>query len=117
VVDSRVLGRLVKWQEKAAAPLELIEFYRSLLEIQDRAQERITIPALGLSDETIHQRLEHGRPVIGFDELRLDWPLVQDIFFEVTSLFAQYPNLFGPLPAGLANGSSQRKPSGRGLKA
>ena len=70
-MESKVLRRLKEWQEQAEAPPGLVEFYRRLLRIQSRAQGRVGLPRPDLSSEAIGDRQEHGRPLIGFDELDL----------------------------------------------
>jgi formate dehydrogenase accessory protein FdhE len=92
---SKILKKLED-QEKEEGDLPLLlEFYRRLLQLQSRAQRRIVIPAPGLSHEAIRMRIQKGLPLLGFDDLTLDWPLVQDTFTQVSGLFAGYPQLFG----------------------
>jgi FdhE protein len=94
-------GKLEIWTEKLEASPELIEFYRRLLRIQSITERRVGIPWLDLNSETINDRLEQGLPLIRFDELDLDWPLLQATFVEVNSAFAKHPKLFGPVPKSL----------------
>ena len=97
-IDSKILRKLDEWQEKVEAPPELVEFYRRLLCIQSRVEQQVGMPRPSLSSEAIRTRLEQGLPLIEFDELDLDWSLLQDVFVEVTSVFARYPGLFNPSP-------------------
>ncbi len=100
--DSKVLRKLEEWQRETGADPELVDFYRKLLGIQSRVMQRVGLPKAGLSSEAISHRLEQGLPLIEFDKLDLDWSLVQTTFVKVTSAFAKYPKLFGPLPKSLA---------------
>jgi len=95
---SKILEKL-KQQEKEEWKLPLLlEFYKKLLQIQYRAQQRFGKPAPTLSREAIYRRLNNGRPLLRFSELELDWSLAQDVFAGVTAAFGKYPRLFGELP-------------------
>ena len=96
-----ILRKLEEWRQKEEVNPELIEFYRKLLHIQSRAERRIGIPKPGLTSETSSERIEHGLPLIGFDDLALDWSLLHDTFAEVTGAFATYSELFGEFPESL----------------
>ena len=97
----KMLKKLEGWTEKVEASPELVEFYRRLLRIQSIAERRVRIPRLDLNSEAINDRLDQGLPLIRFDELDLDWSLLQATFVEVTSAFAKHPKLFGPVPKSL----------------
>jgi len=98
----RILDKLEK-QEKAEGGLPLLlEFYRELVRLQAGAQERIKFPLIVPDREDIRKRLREGLPLLNdIDTLNLDWLLVQDIYSQVRSLFAGYPQLFGESAAGL----------------
>jgi len=100
-VDDKMLRKLGGGTEKVEASPELVEFYQRLLRIQSVAEQRVGIPRLDLNSEAISERLDQGLPLIGFDELDLDWSLLQATFVEVTSAFAKHPKLFGPVPKNL----------------
>ncbi len=98
---SRMLGKLGGGTGKVEASPELVEFYQRLLRIQSTAGQRVGVPRLDLNSEAISDRLDQGLPLIGFDELDLDWPLLQATFVEVASAFANHPKLFGPVAKSL----------------
>jgi len=108
--DGEVLKRLKEWTKEEETPSRFLEFYQRLLRIQSRAAERIGIPKPTLKSKASQEQIESGRPLISFDELDLDWPLLQDVFNEVTVAFADYPELFGEIPRSL------RKPQPKLLK-
>ncbi len=99
--DSEILKRLEEWGGKGECSPEFLEFYQRLLRIQSKTEQHLNIPKPSLSSETINERIEHGLPLIEFDELALDWSTLQDIFAEVTATFADYPELFGEVPQSL----------------
>ena len=67
--DSKILKKL-KEQEKEEGTLPLLlEFYRKLLHIQSKAKKRIGIPKSSLSRKAISERIEHGLPLVSFDDL------------------------------------------------
>ncbi|MFC2011282.1 formate dehydrogenase accessory protein FdhE [Chloroflexota bacterium] len=106
-VDNEFLKKLEEEGRKKAKPPRFLEFYRRLFNIQSGVEQRISEVKLGLKEEAINERLERGRPLIGFNELFLDWSLLKALFTEVTATFADYPDIFGELP------ESFRKPGSR----
>lgn len=96
--DSDILKRLEEWGRKGGCPPSFLDFYRRLLRIQSGAEERIGIPTPTLTDKAVRERLDRGVPLISFDELGLNWSLLQEVFAEVTAAFADSPELFGELP-------------------
>lgn len=115
--NSKILRKLEEWKDKEDVDPKLIEFYRRLLRIQSRTKRRIGIPKLGLTSQTISERIEHGLPLVGFDDIALDWSLLQDIFAEVTGAFATYPELFGEFPQSLKEPESRPPLSKEMVKA
>ncbi len=106
--DNNIIRKLEEQERKEGGLPPLLEFYQRLLRIQSKAAQHIGVPKLSLTEETISERIEHGLPLIGFDELTLDWSLLHDTFAEVTTTFAEYPQLFGTLPENLRELGSSR---------
>jgi FdhE protein len=103
--DSKTLQRLDEQEGREGALPKSLEFYRRLLRIQSAAESRISAVELNLGEETIGERIRHGTPVLGFDDLAIDWPLLRSVFGKVKALFASYsdvlrqaPNLDGDSP-------------------
>jgi len=96
-----ILRKLEEWRQKEEVNPELIDFYRKLLHIQSGAERRIGKPEPGLTGEASSERIEQGLPLIGFDDLALDWSLLQEIFAEVADAFATYSGLFSGFPESL----------------
>jgi len=95
--DSDILKRLEEWGRKGESPPSFLEFYQRLFRIQLRAERSINMPEPGLTQEAASERIQSERPLFGFDELLIDWALLQEVFAEVTAAFADYPELFGEL--------------------
>ncbi len=97
----KIIKKLEEQRSREGVLPPLLEFYQKLLRTQSEVEQHISVPKLGLSSETINQRIEQGLPLLAFDELDLDWSLLPDIFVEVSAVFAEYPQLFGQLPENL----------------
>lgn len=91
----KILARLGEWEEKEGSLPRLLEFYRDLLNIQSKAGARICVPQLSLSGEVITSRLKSGAVLSGFDDLLVDWPLLQSIFEDIAVLVAGYSEALG----------------------
>ena len=61
--------------------------------------------------------MERGQPLIAFDELALDWPLLRETGNEVTAIFAGYPELFGELPEKMRKSGAGRLLTRKAVKA
>ncbi|MFC2010043.1 formate dehydrogenase accessory protein FdhE [Chloroflexota bacterium] len=79
-------------------PLRFLDFYKIINNVQSETEQNIDKTKLGLSIETINERLERNRPLIGFDELATDWPLVNDAYAKVIAVFSDYADILGELP-------------------
>jgi len=99
--DKEIIKRLEEEGKKKGLSPRFLEFYQRLFGIQSKAERHIGINSPVLKRESINERLEQGLPLIGFNELSLDWPLVKGIFTEVTASFSDFPDIFGELPKGL----------------
>ncbi len=90
--------------EKAEGKLPaLLEFYRKLLQIQDRVGQQISVPNPIFTADAVKAHALSGKPLLGFTELAIDWPLLRKTYKEVVALFHKYPDLFGTLPEDVSN--------------
>lgn len=96
-----LLKKLEAEGKRRGFPPRFVEFYQKLFRIQSGAESRIGQVRPDLKKEAVNQRLISGSPLLVFDELALDWTLVQDILAQVMTLFAEYPDLLGELPRNL----------------
>ena len=99
--DKEILKRLEEAGKKKGVPARFLEFYQRLFRLQSRVGRRIGKAKPSLKKEVINERLQRGQPLIGFNELAIDWSLLREIFAEVKATFADYPDLFGELPKSL----------------
>ncbi len=97
----QTLKRLEEWAKKEAHSSKFLDFYISLLRIQAEVEERIGAAKHELSENTIRNQMTSGKPLLKFDDLATDWPLVADTFNKVVATLADYPEPFGPIPEAL----------------
>ncbi len=94
-----IISHLEDKEKKEGQLPPLLKFYQRLLIIQSRVERKLaSLLRPGLGSEVINERIEHGTPLIRFDEFAFDLPLLQATFTEVAALFAEYPELFGEVP-------------------
>jgi len=103
-------------KEEGKLPL-LLEFYRDLLQTQAKARKSTGTLEPTINADAIQSRLSNGQPLVKFDELALDWPLLRKVFVEVIAVFAKYPQLFGEIPAGLKKPGAGRLLTKKAIKA
>jgi FdhE protein len=89
-IESKILKRLEEWEGKEGPLPKSLESYRRLLGIQSEAKLRIGIPRPSLSSEVISNRMMAGQPLLEFNDLSIDWLLVQDIFEDVSIFLSSY---------------------------
>ena len=100
-VTDKIIEKLEEEKNKKGSLPQLLEFYQNLLRVESRLGTKIAPPKPRLIQKTVNSRLEQGLPLLGFDDLALDRPLLQETYVEVSDLFTQYPALFGPAAAKL----------------
>ena len=116
-IDNAILKKLDE-QEKEEGTLPLLfNFYRNLLQTQSRAKKRIGTPKPALSSKTTSERIKSGLPLVSFDEIVLDWPLLRETFVEVVAAFAEYPELFGEVPEKLKKPGAGRLLTKKAVRA
>jgi len=88
--DSQILQRLGEWRQRDGSLPQFLELYSQLLHFQVGVKSRISVPESNLSEETIFSQLKQGLPLLKFDDLLLDWTLVQNQFRRVIDILAEY---------------------------
>ena len=99
--DDEILKRLEEEGRKRGLPSRFLDFYDRLFRIQSRTEQSIGVVKPSLKKKVINDRIENGFPLIGFDELILDWSLLKSVLAEVIDTFAVYPDLIGELPGSI----------------
>jgi len=94
--DNSSIEKLEEQEKRGGTLPPLLEFYLKVLRVQSEAEEKIGAPKAGLSKKAVGDRIEQGKPLISFGELDIKWPLLLDVARDVTAVFAEYPQLFGP---------------------
>ena len=87
---NKILTKLGEWSQKEGPLPHHIDAYGRLLRLQVEAKSRIAAPGLALDRELVSGRLRQGTPIVSFEDLSLDWPLVQELFRSVALVLAEY---------------------------
>jgi len=95
VTTETLINHLKAKEAKEGKLPELLEFYLSLLHVQHGVEQRLS-PLLepGLDEDTAKLRISQGFPLLRFDELTLDKPLLMDTSKQVTAVFLAHAELF-----------------------
>ncbi|MFC2066278.1 formate dehydrogenase accessory protein FdhE [Chloroflexota bacterium] len=116
-LDSKILKKLDEQKkEEGKLPL-LLAFFQKLTLIHSRAVKRFGVPETGLSRQAGGRRIHNGLPLLTFEHLVLDWPLLRENFVEVVAAFADYPGLFGEIPEKLTKPAASRLLTKKAVKA
>ncbi len=116
-VDKDILAKLVAQEkEEGTLPL-LLQFYRELLRIQFKVKEKIGVPGINVGTAAPRDRIEQGKPLLGFADLTLELPLLRELFVEVVAIYAKYQQLFGKIPERLTSPESKRLLTKKAIKA
>ena len=87
---NKILTKLGEWSQKEGPLPHHIDAYGRLLRLQVEAKSRIAAPGLAFDRELVSGRLRQGTPIVSFEDLSLDWPLVQELFRSVALVLAEY---------------------------
>lgn len=115
--DSKILKKLSEPEKEDGNPPLLLDFYHKILQTQSKVQTRISTPESGISSEALRTRLQKGIPLIGFNDLALDWSLARDTYIKIAAVFAGYPELFDEIPEKLKKPGAGRLLTRKAVKA
>jgi len=88
--DSQILQTLGEWKQKEGSLPQFIELYSKLMRLQIGLKSRLAVPKPALTDKTIAGQLKQGLPLLRFDDLSLDWSLVQEQLRAVIDVLAEH---------------------------
>ena len=86
----KILTKLGEWSLKEGPLPRHIEVYGKLLRLQVEAKSRIPVAGTVTNRESVSGRLGEGTPIVSFEDLSLDWPLLQGLFRSVALVLAEY---------------------------
>ena len=109
---SNKLIKKLKEEKKRGDNPRFFDFLQKLFGIQAEIEKKIGKIKPGLKKEDIKQRQESGMPLIGYADLILDWPLLNETFTGISALFTEYSDLFGGIPDSEKMADSQQQLSG-----
>jgi FdhE protein len=96
--SSQTLKKLEEWAKKETLSSNFLNFNRSLLHIQAEVERRVDVPEIWLSEKVVDNRMARGIPLLKFNDLAINWPLIEETFNRIATVFTDYPDLFGPIP-------------------
>lgn len=88
--DSEMLRRLGEWKQTGGTLPRFVELHAELLRLQMAVKASLTVSGPHLTQEAATARLRQGLPLLGVDDLSLDWTLVQDQFCVIVDILAKY---------------------------
>ena len=101
LTEEETLRRLEEEGKEKGLHPRLLEFYHRLFNIEARARQRIGRAKLRIKKEAIRERAKRNLPLVGSNELALDWPILRHISADIIAAFTDYSDVFGELPLSL----------------
>jgi hypothetical protein len=93
VKEQDIISELETWERDKGSLPPVLQLYRKLLGIQAAARAQIVPPALRMGAAEIKAALLSGRPMLGFNDLPLDWGLFPKVLKETTAAVEDSLNL------------------------
>ena len=87
--NSKILNRLEEWKQREGQLPVFVKLYEQILRVQAGAKSGMAIPKVALAEEVITDRIGRGVPLLTFDDLSLDWSLLQNLFQAVTTVIVE----------------------------
>ena len=97
----KILARIDEEMKKRGDNPRFFELLHGLFSIQSETEGEIGEISPALDKEELLRRQESGRPLLGYEDLNIDWPLLEQTYKRMADLFGEYTDLFGKLSSGL----------------
>ncbi|MDD5289423.1 MAG: formate dehydrogenase accessory protein FdhE [Dehalococcoidales bacterium] len=94
-----IIRKLEEYEKNDGSLPILLEFYKKLTIIQNDIEQKIDLPRSLFTTEAVTAHAAKGKPLLGFNQLAIDWQLLKQTYEEMSVLFNEYTQLFGSLPA------------------
>ena len=89
-IDEEILRRLTEAKQEYGQLLKPVELFDKLLRLQVDVSSRIAGSPRGLTLEVIEGRVGGNRAVLEFEDLSLDWALIEEVFQAVLKTVSEY---------------------------
>jgi FdhE protein len=89
--DKAIIQRLDGWSQSNTQWPRSIETGIRLLRLGIEAQPRIGMPKPHLTRDAISALLMQGKPILTFDDLKLDWSLLEELFQAAVRILVMEP--------------------------
>lgn len=96
---NRIISRLKEEKKRGENP-RFFDFLLKFFGIQAEVERKIGKVKPVLTKEDINKRQESGMPLLGYADLTLDWPLLNETYTSISALFTEYSDLFSGIPVG-----------------
>jgi FdhE protein len=87
---TKILEKLGEWAQREGSLPSIIQAYDGLLRVQMEARGSISVTQAGLTKEAAFNQASRGDPLLKFDDLSLDWPLLQSVFRAAAGILVEH---------------------------
>ncbi|MFC1901005.1 formate dehydrogenase accessory protein FdhE [Chloroflexota bacterium] len=115
--NSKKLIERIEEEKKRGANPRFFDFFKELFQIQADTEKKTGKVKSALKKEDIDSRQRNGISLIGYSDLVIDWPLLNDTYDKLSKLFAKYPDIFGEAFGSMELPESQKILSRETVKA
>ena len=82
-------------EKKRGFSPRFFDFFKELFRIQAEAEKKTSKIKARLKKEDAESHQRNGVCLLDYNDLVIDWPLLNDTYAKLSGLFAEYPDLFG----------------------
>jgi hypothetical protein len=103
---NKLLERLEEEKKRGATP-RFFDLFQKLFRLQAETEKKAGKAKPGMKKEEAAGRLMNGIPLLEYQDIAIDWPLLNRTYESIIAIFAEYPDVIGELPASLKQPGSQ----------